>query len=160
MLEVLGSFVEEEVITVLIAEAWGFNWTIWTNGFSTEFSVVNKVHLVDVLAWIAIPKLVSSVLLPPFTVKTSKGSLWVNFRFWAVSWNWSESDTLVVHGAGKEFITGIVLISESAFGGAVLVVEFHWSSVVVVIWVASVLAPCLLHEGWINHSFGHLKWAF
>jgi hypothetical protein len=132
LLEVFGTFVEEEIITVLIAEAWSFNRTIWTNGFSTKFSVVYKVHLVDVLAWIAIPKLVVSVLLPPLTVKTGKRGLWVNFWVWAVSWNWSESDTFVVHGAGKEFITGIVFISEGAFGGAVLVVEFHWGGIVVV----------------------------
>jgi hypothetical protein len=159
LLEVFGTFVQEEVITVLIAETWSFNWSIWSNSFGAEFFIVNHFQLVDVLAWIAIPKGVFTILLPPFSIKTSKRGFWVNFWHWASVFDWGKLNTVVLHGASKEFITGIVFIGKGALGCAILVMEFHWSGIIVVEWVASVLAPGLLHESYVNHSFGHFHCA-
>lgn len=158
-MHVFCTFVQEKVITVGVAEAWSFYWSIWSVGLSAEFGIVNEGHFVDVLAWIAIPKGVFTVLLPKFSIETGKRSFWVNIWFWAGVINWCELNTLVVHGTGKEIITLFIFISESALGGAVLVMKLHWSGVIVVEWVACVLAPSLLHECWVNHCRGHLHWA-
>jgi len=109
------------------------------------------------LAWIAIPKGVLTILLPPFSIKTGKRGFWVNFWHWASVVDWGELNTVVFHGTSEEFITGIVFISKGALSCAVLVMKFHWSGIIVVEWVASVLAPGLLHESWINHGSGHFQ---
>jgi uncharacterized membrane protein YqaE (UPF0057 family) len=139
----------------LIAEAWSFNWSIWSFSLGAEGFIVNHFQLVDVLAWIAIPKGVLTILLPPFTVKTGKGSFWINLWFWAGVFDWGKLNAVVVHSASEEFISGIVFIGKGALGCAVLVMKLHWSSIIVIEWVASILAPGLLHESWVNHSFGH-----
>lgn len=99
LLEVLGSFFQEEVITVGIAVAWSLYWSIWAGSFSAEFRIIVDIHFVNVLAWVAIPELVMSILLPPLTVKTGKGGLWVDIYLRAGSWNWSKSNTLSIHSA-------------------------------------------------------------
>jgi len=159
LLKVFGTFVQEKVITVLIAETWCFDWSIWSISLSAPFGIVNHFQLVDVLAWIAIPKGVFTILLPPFSIKTGKRSFWVNIWFWASVVNWGELNTVVIHSASKELITSIVLIGKSALGSAVLVMKLHWTCIVVVERVAGVLAPSLFHENWVDHGFGGFQWA-
>jgi len=56
LLEVLGLVVLEiEVVGVGIAVAGGLNWAVWAYGLSAEFFVVDEFHLMDVLAWVAVP---------------------------------------------------------------------------------------------------------
>jgi len=88
------------------------------------------------LAWIAIPKGVLTILLPPFSIKTGKRGFWVNIWFWASVIDWGKLNTVVVHGTSKELITGIVFIGKGTLGSAVLVMKFHWGSIIVVEWVA------------------------
>lgn len=92
------------------------------------------------LARIAVPKGILSIVLPPLTLKTGDRALWVNFWSRAGSIvDDGEGNAIVDHGAAHEFVDGWSVISECAFCGAVLIQKLHWGSVVVVVFVASVL---------------------
>ena len=157
LLEVLGSFVQIKIITIGIWVARSFNWSIKSFCLTTPSIIVNNFHCMNMLAIVAVPKCVLTVLLPPFSIQIRNVSFSSWFWFWASWIDLSKVNTLIFHRASEENISCWWVISKSALGCAVLVVKFHRSSVIVVIWVARVLAPCHFHKDWINNSLRHWK---
>lgn len=100
LLEVLGSFLKIEVITVGIRDAWSFDWSIRAVCLGTPFVVVNYFLFVDVLTIIAVPKWVVAVLLPPLTVQIGQLGVGIWLWFWTVSFNWSKDNALLIHCTG------------------------------------------------------------
>lgn len=112
----------------------------------------------DVLAWVAVPKRVFTILLPPFSRKTYKRALWVNV------WNRAsritdgfEAHAFVLHSAVHEFLNLWAFVGQSTLGGTVLVVEFHVGSIIVKEWVAALLACGQPIEVWVCDCFSHGK---
>lgn len=139
MTEVLGASLCEQIVAVVIRPAWGLNWAIWTASLSTPIRIVDNLHFVDMLAWIAVPKGILAIMLPPFSFKTSYRAFWVNFRSWASSFDLGESKALVFHGAAHEIVNLWSLVCERAFSGAVLVLKLHVTGIVVIERIASLL---------------------
>lgn len=84
--EVSGALDGEKVIAVVIGPAWSLQWfEVFTDVLGAEGIIVADMAFVDVLAWVAVPKGVLSVLLPPFTFQRFNCGCWVNFWEWAGS---------------------------------------------------------------------------
>ena len=98
----------------------------------------------DVLARVAVPEGVLAKLLPPFTLKTLKGTTWLDCGFkssdWASHIDWSESDAVMVHCAGHQVVHSLRLVGQRALGGAVLILELSGACVVVVEVIAAEFA--------------------
>lgn len=114
----------------------------------------------DVLAWVAVPERVLTILLPPLSRKTLQRALWVNVwnRTSSIT-NGFETHAFVVHSAGHEFLNLWAFIGQGTFGGTVLVVEFHVSGIIREEWVAALLTCGQLIEVWVCDSFCHGKLA-
>lgn len=114
----------------------------------------------DVLAWVAVPKRVLTILLPPLPRKTLQRGLWVNV------WNRASSITdglkthaFVLHSAAHECFNLWSFVGQGTFGGTVLVVEFHVSSIIVEEGVAALLTCGQPIEIGVGDSFCHGKLA-
>jgi len=159
LLEVFGSFFEVKIIAVSVWEAWSLHWTFGSNSLSTPLGIIDQFHLMNVLAWIAVPKFVMTVLLPPLTIKARQWCLGVNFRCWTSPVNWSKSHAISVHGACEEFITSFIFVGKGALGGAVLELKFSLRCIIVIKWNATFLAYTLSNECWIGKCFSCRQWA-
>ena len=161
LLEVLGAFDSVEVIRVGIAPAWGLNWTIWALGLCAPVGVIDQLHIVNVLARVAVPKGVLAKLLPPFTCEARERAAWLNCCFkllnWACDVDGSEGDAVVVHGAGHKVVHGFGLVGEGALGSAVLVLELAFAGIVVVKVVAAEFAVGLAVEVRVDHDGGDFE---
>ena len=159
LLEVFCSFFEVKIIAVSVWEAWSLHWTFWSNSLSTPLGIIDHLHLMDVLARVAVPEFVMAVLLPPLTIKARQWCFCVNFRRWAGPRNWSESHALIVHGACKELVTCCIFIGKGALCGAVLEFQLSYRCVVVIKWNATFLAETLFDEVRIDNCFSCWCWA-
>ena len=83
LFEVLGSLVQVKVITVGVGEARSFDWSIRSDCLSAPLIIIDNFHGMNVLAVIAIPEWVLTVLLPPFSIEVREMSLESWFWFWA-----------------------------------------------------------------------------
>jgi len=85
------------------------------------------------LTWVAIPKSILSVVLPPLSLKTGNGAFWINFRRRTNSViNDGEAHAVVVHSTSHKVINFRSLICQGTFRGTVLVMELHWGRVIII----------------------------
>lgn len=66
---VFSTFFQEKVVAVCVGEAWSLNWAFRSNSLGAELGIVYNFHLMDMLAWVAVPKGIVTVLLPPLTIE-------------------------------------------------------------------------------------------
>ena len=114
----------------------------------------------DVLARIAIEKLIVSKLLPPFSLKVFQGAAWLysgrKFLNWACHVDWCKLYALMSHSATDQIIECLTLVSQSTLSGAVLVLKFFRVSAVIVVIVALIFTVSFLVELWFDHD----SWEF
>jgi hypothetical protein len=157
LFKVLGASFGEQVITISIAPARCRQWfQITSKALSTESVIITYDVFVDVLAWVAVPQGILTILLPPFTFQVCQGCLWIDFREWAGSIAQRfESKAFIRHGASHKVLGGWRWVGEWALGGTVLILQLHFTGIVSEESIATILTFCELCKHWVSDSFCH-----
>ena len=137
------------------------DWTIWSNCNSAEVSIIYELIFMDMLAGVAVEKFIVSKLLPPFSFEVFQRATRLysgcESLYWACHVNGCKLYALSFHSTTDQVIESLVLISQGALSGAILVFKFFDVSAVIVVIVALFFTVSLLVELWFDHDGRELQ---